>query len=151
MKLGYRHIDCAHCYANEEEVGQGIAAAISAGIKREDIFITSKLWNTKHHPDDVKPAIQETLKDLGLKYLDLYLIHWPITMKRGSNRFPKTEDGSVDYGEIVPLTDTWKAMEELVRVGLTKHIGLSNFNEQQVYSQIIHLPNREMFFCFSDQ
>ena len=138
MKIGYRHIDAAAIYQNEKEVGAGIRAALEAGIKREDIFITSKLWNTKHDEKDVVPALKKTLSDLGLKYIDLYLIHWPLTLKAGDELFPKTKDGKMDYGRIVPHEETWKGMEECVRLGLTKHIGLSNFTEPQVTSSPYH-------------
>ena len=82
LRAGYRHLDCACDYGNEDEVGKGIKAAIDAGVcKREDIFVTSKLWNTFHHKEHVRPACEKTLKDLGLDYVDLYLIHFPISLK----------------------------------------------------------------------
>lgn len=85
LSCGYRHIDCAYGYRNEDEVGKGIANAINNGyITRNRLFVTSKLWNTKHHYDDVIPSLKEGLNDLGLNYLDLYLIHWPINFKRGT-------------------------------------------------------------------
>jgi len=138
LKLGYRHIDAAAVYGNEKEVGEGIGNALRAGVKREDIFITSKLWNKDHAMKDVVPALKKTLSDLGLEYLDLYLIHWPLTMKSGDEMFPKLEDGTPDYGTFVPHIDTWKMMEECVRLGLTKHIGLSNFNEDQIQNILNH-------------
>jgi len=129
LRKGYQHLDCAACYGNENEVGNGIKAA---GVKRENVFVTSKLWNNKHHPDDVEAACRKTLADLGLDYLDLYLIHWPHAFKRGDEKFPKTEAGDVIYDESIHPTDTWLAMEKLVEKGLVKSIGLSNFNSEQV-------------------
>eukprot|EP01084_Bolivina_argentea_P186874 322013_1 len=132
LKIGYRLIDAAAIYGNEKEVGAGISAALAAGIKREDIFITSKLWNTKHAEGDVVPSLKKTLSDLGLEYVDLYLIHWPLTLRSGDENFPKNKDGSMDAGRIVPHLETWKGMEQCVKLGLTKHIGISNFNESQM-------------------
>ena len=95
LKIGYRHIDCAYVYGNEAEVGQGLKEAMAEfNIPREEIFVTSKLWNCFHHPEDVEMAFNLSLKNLGLDYLDLYLIHWPTAFVRGMNMFPKNEDGT---------------------------------------------------------
>ena len=96
LKIGYRHIDCAYVYGNESEVGQGLKEAMMEfNIKREEIFVTSKLWSTFHHPDDVEMAFKLSLNALGLEYLDLYLIHWPTAFQRGTNLFPKNEDDTM--------------------------------------------------------
>ena len=131
IDIGYRHLDCAAIYGNEAEIGEALKEKLGATCKREDIFITSKLWNTKHHPDDVRPSCEKTLKDLQLEYLDLYLIHFPVGFERGEQLFPKNPDGSKRY-DYTPYTETWKAMEQLVDAGLVKHIGLSNFNSKQI-------------------
>merc|ERR1719481_946906 len=113
LKIGYRHLDCAYCYKNEAEVGAGIKAS---GVAREEIFITSKLWNTKHHPEDVEAACRGTLADLGVDYLDLYLIHWPHAFERGDNPFPTNEDGIPRFDVSIHPTDTYLAMERLVEL-----------------------------------
>jgi alcohol dehydrogenase (NADP+) len=127
LRLGYRHIDCAYIYKNEKEVGQALDYAFRYGIvKRDEIFVTSKLWNADHAPARVEAAINRTLANLQLKYLDLYLIHWSVALKEGTD-FPETGADFVDIKE-VPLADTWNAMAVLKEKSLTRHIGVSNFN-----------------------
>lgn len=131
IKVGYRHIDGAAIYQNEKEVGQGIADAIEAGlVKRKDLFITSKLWNSSHRFEDVPVAFEESLHDLRLDYLDLYLIHWPVAFKPGVGFAQKRED-FFTFND-VPLSQTWEAMQELNLKGLAKHIGVSNFNQAKL-------------------
>jgi len=124
LKAGYRHIDCAFIYGNEKEVGMGIKAS---GVAREDIFVTSKLWITRLKPDMVETECRNTLGDLGLAYLDLYLIHWPCAMISCDSQ---GQDAVFDTS--FTLLDTWKAMEKLVTLGLVKSIGVSNFNSDQL-------------------
>lgn len=133
LKIGYRHLDCAAVYNNEAEIGDLFKEIIGVDkmVKREELFVTSKLWNTKHHPEDVEPACRKSLEDLKLTYLDLYLIHWPYAFKKGDSCFPKNPDGTMQYDNI-DYKETWKAMERLVEKGLVKAIGLSNFNSQQI-------------------
>lgn len=125
LEGGYRHIDCAAIYGNEKEVGEALKEvfATEGGPKRSDVFITSKLWNSEHKRADVRPALEKTLADLGLEYLDLYLIHWPIPTKKGVQGM---------QWDAVPLSETWAALEECVEAGLTKSIGVSNFNVQLI-------------------
>lgn len=131
IDIGYRHIDCAFIYGNEKEIGEALKKKFDEGLKREEIFVTSKLWNTKHAAADVRPALERTLKDLQLDYLDLYLIHWPLGLKSGDNNFPKDEAGNLLYSE-THYNETWPEMEKAVDDGLIKSIGLSNFNSKQV-------------------
>ncbi|XP_071089915.1 1,5-anhydro-D-fructose reductase-like [Haliotis cracherodii] len=133
IAYGYRHIDCAWVYGNEAEVGQAIKAKIDDGtVKREDLFITTKLWNTFHRPDLVEGAMKDSLERLGLSYVDLYLIHWPVAFKEGTGEImPRDADGILILSDADYL-DTWKEMELLVEKGFTKSIGVSNFNSEQL-------------------
>jgi len=129
LRAGYRHLDCAAIYGNEVQVGAGIVAS---GVSREDVFVTGKLWNTKHHPEDVETACRKTLSDLGLSYLDLYLIHWPVAFAKGDNPIPVDDNGNVVFDITVSPTETYLVMEKLVGLGLVKSIGVSNFNSKQI-------------------
>ncbi|XP_069679073.1 aldo-keto reductase family 1 member B1-like [Periplaneta americana] len=132
IDVGFRHIDGAMFYENEAEIGEAIRAKIAEGVvKREDLFITSKLWNIFHRPDLVVPTCKKTLSDLGLEYVDLYLIHWPFAVKEGGVLNPFDGDGKLIPSD-VDYVDTWKAMEDCFKLGLAKSIGLSNFNSQQI-------------------
>ncbi|KAL3277275.1 hypothetical protein HHI36_012625 [Cryptolaemus montrouzieri] len=132
IDLGYRHIDCAYIYGNEKEVGEAIKSKIAEGVvTREELFITSKLWNTFHRPELVEEALKETLKNLGVDYINLYLIHWPLGYKEGGALFPTNEAGKIEFSD-VDYVDTWKALEVVQKKGLTKSIGLSNFNKNQI-------------------
>lgn len=133
VSAGYRHIDCAALYGNEAEIGAALQECFAEGlVTREDMWITSKLWNDRHAPDDVEEACQKTLSDLKLEYLDLYLVHWPVAMKKGV-AFPQSADDMVSLEEI-PITATWGAMEALADKGLCRHIGVSNFSAAKVRS-----------------
>lgn len=133
LEAGFRHFDCAERYGNESEVGQSLEAGIAAiGITREDIFVTTKLWNTNHRPERVKEAFEASLKRLKLNYLDLYLIHTPFAFMPGEDQDPRDEKGNVIYDSSITLLDTWKAMEELVDGGKCRAIGLSDVNLKQL-------------------
>jgi len=127
LEAGFQHFDCAERYRNEREVGEALQAALAAGgIAREDIFVTTKLWNTNHRPERVEPAFEASLDRLKLHYLDLYLIHTPFAFQPGDDQDPRDQNGNVLYDRGVTLLDTWRAMESLVDHGKCRAIGLSD-------------------------
>lgn len=128
LKAGFRHIDTAAVYGTEPHVG---AAIKKSGIPRSELFITTKVWNNDHSPERVEPALDASLKAMGLDYIDLYLMHWPSAFKAGDNKFPKDKDGKTVVGD-TPYTETWKAMEKLIKTGKTKAIGVSNFSKKEI-------------------
>lgn len=132
IEAGYRHIDCAYVYGNESTIGE-VFGSLPASVKREDLFITSKLWNTCHRPENVKKQLKHTLKSLNLDYLDNFIIHWPVSFvfEGLETLTPKDEDGNARLDE-VKIEDTWKALEECVDEGLVRGIGLSNFNIRRI-------------------
>ncbi|MGA1531008.1 MAG: aldo/keto reductase, partial [Kiritimatiellia bacterium] len=126
VKVGYRHIDCASVYRNEDAIGPVLKELMAEGLAREELWITSKLWNDKHAEEDVIPSCRQSLADLQLDYLDLYLVHWPFP-----NYHPPGCDGSSRSADAKPylhdhFMKTWRQMEKLVDLGLVKHIGSSN-------------------------
>jgi alcohol dehydrogenase (NADP+) len=131
VRCGYRHIDCAYMYGNQKEIGQALKECFQEGLcKREDLFITSKLWNDSHHFNDVGNELQQTLDELQLDYLDMYLIHWPVCLKKGTG-FPESGKDFVPLQDL-PISETWKAMEACVNAGKTKGIGVSNFSVKKL-------------------
>ncbi|MGD1283653.1 aldo/keto reductase [Mycobacterium seoulense] len=129
VEAGFRHLDAAERYRNEAEVGAALKELFAAGtVRREDLFVTTKLWNNNHRPERVKPALQASLNRLGLDAVDLYLVHTPFAFKPGDDQDPRDIHGAVVYDDGVTLADTWAAMEVLVDQGLTRAIGLSDID-----------------------
>jgi alcohol dehydrogenase (NADP+) len=127
LDAGFRHFDCAERYRNEQEVGEALQVGLAAaGIAREDIFVTTKLWNSNHRSERVEPAFELSLDRLKLRYLDLYLIHTPFAFQPGDDQDPRDLNGNVLYDNGVTLLDTWRAMESLVDRGRCRAIGLSD-------------------------
>eukprot|EP01091_Cochliopodium_minus_P011996 TRINITY_DN3539_c0_g1_i1.p1 TRINITY_DN3539_c0_g1~~TRINITY_DN3539_c0_g1_i1.p1 ORF type:complete len:313 (-),score=111.93 TRINITY_DN3539_c0_g1_i1:26-964(-) len=137
IKIGYRHIDCAHIYDNEKQIGEALKDVLKE-VKREELFITSKLWNSYHEKERVEEAVRITLQNLGLEYLDLYLVHWPIAFGYDTKNLSvidlRGKDFNVkpEYIDEVPISQTWEAMENLVNKGLVKSIGVSNFTKSHL-------------------
>ena len=137
IRLGYRHIDCASVYGNEVEVGQAIHAAIEDGeVSREELWITSKLWCNALGDDLVEPALRRTLADLQLDWLDLYLIHWPVPIRPGV-AFPSSAQDLLPPNDAL-IRSTWEGMEAVLEVGLTRHIGVSNFSSRKLHDLLDH-------------
>ncbi|XP_010025963.2 methylecgonone reductase [Eucalyptus grandis] len=135
IEVGYRHFDTAALYGTEEALGRAVAEALNRGLikSRNQIFITTKLWCTDAHPDLVLPALKNSLQRLGLEYVDLYLIHWPVRLKEGTEGF--------DFkGKVLPfdIKGTWEAMEECSKLGLAKSIGVSNFGTKKLSDLLLH-------------
>jgi len=127
LEAGFRHFDCAERYRNEREVGEALQAGLAAeGIAREDIFVTTKLWNSNHRPERVEPAFEASLDRLKLNYLDLYLIHTPFAFQPGDEQDPRDHNSNVLYDRGVTLLETWAAMENLLDNGRCRAIGLSD-------------------------
>lgn len=145
LRTGYRGLDCAAAYQNEDEVGDAVQEFIaSGGARREDLWITSKLWNTCHRPESVRAACEQTLRDLKCGYLDLYLVHFPCAWQFGGTRItpenwrPADADGEIVFDHGVTLQQTWAAMESLVDDGLVKSIGVSNYTLLQLHDLLAY-------------
>jgi diketogulonate reductase-like aldo/keto reductase len=129
VDVGFRHLDAAERYRNEAEVGAALKELFAAGtVRREDLFVTTKLWNNNHRPDRVKPALQASLDRLGLDAVDLYLVHTPFAFQPGDDQDPRDAHGAVIYDDGITLEETWSAMETLVDEGLSRSIGLSDID-----------------------
>ncbi len=133
LEVGFRHLDCAELYRNEDVVGHAMQEAFESGtVRREDLFVTSKLWNNNHRPERVKPALEASLRRLQLDYLDGYLIHTPFAFQPGDDPNPRDELGEPIYDSGVTLVETWRAMERLVDEGKCRTIGLSDITLEKL-------------------
>ncbi len=133
LEVGFRQFDCAERYRNETAVGEAFQQMFQSGkVRREEVFIGTKLWNNNHRPERVRPAFEASLRRLQLEYADLYSVHTPFAFKPGDEQDPRDESGNVIYDEAVTLLDTWKAMESLVETGWCKAIGLSDVSLAQL-------------------
>jgi diketogulonate reductase-like aldo/keto reductase len=133
LEAGFRHLDCAERYRNEEAVGDAIQEAFKAGtLRREDLFVTTKLWNSNHRPERVKPAFEASCRRLRLDYIDCYLIHTPFAFQPGDEQDPRDQHGRVIYDTDVTLVDTWRALERLVDEGHCRSIGLSDITLEKL-------------------
>ena len=131
--IGFRHFDTAERYKNEREVGEELRAGLEAGkIPRENLFITTKLWNTNHRPERVEPAFEASRNRLGINFVDLYLVHTPFAFQPGDNFDPRDEHDNITYDKGVTLLDTWRAMENLVEKGKCKAIGFSDLDLEKL-------------------
>ena len=132
VEVGFRHLDAAERYRNEAQVGAALKELFADGtVRREDLFVTTKLWNNNHRPERVKPALQASLDRLGLDVVDLYLVHTPFAFQPGDDQDPRHPHGAVIYDEGVTLEETWSAMEALVDEGLSRAVGLSDIDAER--------------------
>ena len=132
VEVGFRHLDAAERYRNEAEVGAALKELFADGtVRREDLFVTTKLWNNNHRPQRVKPALQASLNRLGLDAVDLYLVHTPFAFRPGDDQDPRDPHGAVVYDDGVTLEETWAAMEALADEGLVRAIGLSDIDAER--------------------
>lgn len=139
LEVGFRHFDCAERYRNETQIGEAFTQVFGAGqIRREDVFITTKLWNTNHRPERVKPAFDASCQRLQVDYIDCYLIHTPFAFQPGDDQDPRDVYGHVLYDGDVTLLDTWRALESLVDEGRAKSIGLSDITLDALKEIVIH-------------
>jgi diketogulonate reductase-like aldo/keto reductase len=133
LEVGFRHFDCAERYRNEEAIGEAMQDVFRAGaIRREDVFVTTKLWNTNHRPERVRPAFDGSRRRLQIDTVDCYIIHTPFAFRPGDEQDPRDEHGQVIYDSGVTLLDTWGALERLVDEGQCKSIGLSDVNLEKL-------------------
>ncbi|KAF8313249.1 Aldo/keto reductase [Clavulina sp. PMI_390] len=134
VKAGYRHFDLAINYGNQEEVGRSLKKVIGSAVKREELFISSKLWCTSHHPEDVEAELDLTLKQLDMEYLDLYLIHLPVALlpRRGPPKLDLVNPKPIDPDRTVTIAETWLAMQKLLSTGKVKNVGVSNFTVEHI-------------------
>jgi len=151
LETGFRALDTAERYRTETEVGEAMEEVFKTGkVKREEVFVITKLWNTNHRPERVKPAFEASLKRLKIDYLDLYLIHTPFAFRPGDDQDPRDRDGNVIYDKGVTLLDTWKALESLVSEGKCRAIGLSDvrldtvkkiFDAAKIKPAVVHVES----------
>ncbi|KAL8105731.1 hypothetical protein AgCh_029500 [Apium graveolens] len=153
LSVGYRHIDCAHLYGNEVEVGEALGEAFKGSLKREDLFLTSKLYCTMNSINKIEKSVRVSLKNLGVSYLDLYLMHWPESSAFGDATDPPAQTGSEYRQFLNRLKATWQSMEDLIQLGIVRAIGVSNFSLQQMkellkFAKIVPAVNQvgNMFF-----
>lgn len=149
IEIGYRHFDCAYVYGNEAEIGLALVDAIKNGeVKRSELFLTSKLWNNSHNPEDVLSAAKNTISDLKCEYLDLYLIHWPVVHKK-EVLYPENGDQLISLNDL-PLEKTWEAMQKLLEKDMVRHLGVSNFSIskiKQVWESVGLKPEMNQVEC----
>ena len=151
LEVGFRHLDCAERYRNEEAVGDAMQAAFRAGtVRREDVFVTTKLWNTNHRPERVKPAFDASRRRLQIDYVDCYLIHTPFAFRPGDEQDPRDERGQVIYDSGVTLVETWQALERLVDDGHCKSIGLSDITFGESCERSLRLRGSSPPWCKSN-